>query len=82
MHRRASRTYASTNAPVGQASRPRGTFHSDRWHAGIVDQLQVGQQRRQKKPASLLPVEQQRVLADPAQAGQLGKLAFQKRAPC
>ena len=46
---------------------------------GVVFQFQVGKQGRQKKPTAQLLVQEQRVLADPTQAGELCELAFQQR---
>ena len=45
----------------------------------VVDERFAGEQGGQQEPTSQLPVQEQGVLADPAQAGQLGELAFQER---
>ena len=45
----------------------------------VVGQFQIGQQRRQEEVAAGRLVEQQRVLADPAEAGELREFAFQER---
>ncbi len=46
---------------------------------GVVVEFLVSEQSGQEEPASQLPVEQQGVLADPAQPGQLCELPFQQR---
>ena len=80
MQRRASSTYGATNASVGQASRH--AVHVPQWSAanGCVGfQLHIGEQRGEEEPATELLVEQQRVLADPAEPGELRELALQER---
>ncbi len=45
----------------------------------VIGQLLIRQQRRQEDPTAGLPIEQQRILADPTQTGQLREFALQQR---
>ena len=71
---------ARPRPPVGQASRH--ARQVPQWLSRFGASYSISAlltQRRQKEPASLRAIQQQRVLADPAQAGQLGELALQQR---
>jgi hypothetical protein len=45
----------------------------------VVNELLIGQQRRQKEIAAGLAIQQQRVFADPAETRELGEFALQQR---
>ena len=79
MQRRASSTYGSTKAPVGQASRQRVQLPQRSGKGRIGLELRRGQHHADEEEGAEVRVEQHRVLPDPAQAGPRGEIPLEER---